>query len=140
MNLFRKKSVDQIINSSEGGEHKLKRTLGPWSLVSLGIGAIIGAGLFSLTGIAAAENAGPAVVLSFVVAAFGAVGRVGDHPEFSGPGNEGAGAAFAVGVEHGQMRVAAADLKRSVFGAEVEGKQGQQGEQQTGHFSKVSLY
>ena len=70
MNLFLKKPIKQIIASSEGGTHKLKRTLGPVSLISLGIGAIIGAGLFSLTGIAAAENAGPAVVLSFVVAAF----------------------------------------------------------------------
>lgn len=71
MNLFVKKPINAIIASSEGGEHQLKRTLGPLSLVSLGIGAIIGAGLFSLTGIAAAENAGPAVVLSFVVAAVG---------------------------------------------------------------------
>ncbi len=71
MNLFVKKPISQIIAASEGGEHTLKRSLGPWSLVSLGIGAIIGAGLFSLTGIAAAENAGPAVVLAFVVAAVG---------------------------------------------------------------------
>ncbi len=71
MNLFVKKPISQIIASSQAGEHQLKRTLGPTSLVSLGIGAIIGAGLFSLTGIAAAENAGPAVVLSFMVAAVG---------------------------------------------------------------------
>ncbi len=71
MNLFVKKPIHQIIATSEEGEHKLQRTLGPVSLISLGIGAIIGAGLFSLTGIAAAENAGPAVVLSFVVAAVG---------------------------------------------------------------------
>ena len=63
--------VERLIATSEGGEYKLKRTLGPMSLVSLGIGAIIGAGLFSLTGIAAAENAGPAVTLSFAIAAFG---------------------------------------------------------------------
>ena len=49
----------------------LRRTLGAANLVSLGIGAIIGAGLFSLTGIAAADYAGPAVVLSFLVAAVG---------------------------------------------------------------------
>jgi APA family basic amino acid/polyamine antiporter len=49
----------------------LSRSLGPLSLIALGIGAIIGAGLFSLTGIAAAENAGPAVVISFVLAAIG---------------------------------------------------------------------
>ncbi len=71
MNLFVKKPISRIIEASEGGEHQLKRSLGPWSLISLGIGAIIGAGLFSLTGIAAAENAGPAVILSFVVAAIG---------------------------------------------------------------------
>lgn len=71
MNLFVKKPIDQIVTESQDGEHTLKRTLGPKSLIALGIGAIIGAGLFSLTGIAAAENAGPAVVLSFVVAAIG---------------------------------------------------------------------
>lgn len=70
-NLFAKMPVSRLIATAEGGEHKLKRTLGPMSLISLGIGAIIGAGLFSLTGIAAAENAGPAVVLSFAIAAFG---------------------------------------------------------------------
>ncbi len=69
LSLFATKSLDRIIAESEAGEHKLKRTLGPMSLVSLGIGAIIGAGLFSLTGLAAAQNAGPAVVLSMVVAA-----------------------------------------------------------------------
>ena len=69
MNLFAKKPISDIIAQSEGGEHNLKKTLGPVSLVALGIGAIIGAGLFSLTGIAAAENAGPAVTLSFLVAA-----------------------------------------------------------------------
>jgi APA family basic amino acid/polyamine antiporter len=71
MNLFVKKPINDIISASEGGEHKLKKTLGPISLIALGIGAIIGAGLFSLTGIAAAENAGPAVVLSFAIAALG---------------------------------------------------------------------
>jgi APA family basic amino acid/polyamine antiporter len=56
-----------------GGGHvdEFKRTLGPVSLIALGIGAIIGAGIFSLTGIAAADNAGPAVVLSFMIAALG---------------------------------------------------------------------
>ena len=69
MNLFATKSVDQILAESESSEHKLKRTLGPGSLVALGIGAIIGAGLFSLTGLAAAQNAGPAIVISMIVAA-----------------------------------------------------------------------
>ncbi len=54
--------------ASEEGEHTLKRSLGPVNLITLGIGAIIGAGIFVLTGQAAALHAGPAVALSFVVA------------------------------------------------------------------------
>src|ERR1019366_9435310 len=53
---------------AETGENSLKRSLGPVSLVSLGVGAIIGAGIFVLTGAAAAKYAGPAIVLSFVLA------------------------------------------------------------------------
>ncbi|MFB3776847.1 MAG: amino acid permease [Bryobacteraceae bacterium] len=71
MSLLATKPLSRIRAESEGGAHTLKRTLGPASLVALGIGAIIGAGLFSLTGIAAAENAGPAIALSFVLAAVG---------------------------------------------------------------------
>src|ERR1051326_3618535 len=82
-NLFEKKSLDKIIAESEGGEVQLKKTLGPVNLVALGIGAIIGAGLFSLTGIAAAQNAGPAVVLSFVLAAIGCAFAGICYSEFS---------------------------------------------------------
>jgi APA family basic amino acid/polyamine antiporter len=71
MSLFAVKPVDRILAEAEGGAHRLKRTLGAWQLVALGIGAIIGAGLFSLTGLAAAENAGPAVVVSMIIAAVG---------------------------------------------------------------------
>jgi APA family basic amino acid/polyamine antiporter len=71
MNIFIKKPINQLIEAAEGGEYQLKRSLGALNLISLGIGAIIGAGLFTLTGMAASENAGPAVVLSFVVAAIG---------------------------------------------------------------------
>jgi APA family basic amino acid/polyamine antiporter len=53
------------------GEHTLKRTLGPWSLVALGIGAIIGAGLFVRTAAAIADRAGPSVTLAFIVAGVG---------------------------------------------------------------------
>ncbi|MDZ4364903.1 amino acid permease, partial [Brevundimonas sp.] len=64
--LFLKKSVVQI--QKEAAKSELKRTLGKWNLMSLGIGAIIGAGIFVLTGQVAAANAGPAIMLSFVVA------------------------------------------------------------------------
>lgn len=70
MSIFRTKSVHGLIaDASHGGG--LKQSLGPIDLVLLGIGAIIGAGLFSLTGVAAANNAGPAVTLSFIAAAIG---------------------------------------------------------------------
>src|SRR5690606_31348719 len=70
--MWYKKSVAKLIAEAEqSGEGTLKRSLSSLGLVALGVGAIIGAGLFSLTGIAAAENAGPAVMLSFVIAAIG---------------------------------------------------------------------
>ena len=64
----RRKSVTQI--QAEANTHALKRTLGKWNLVSLGIGCIIGAGIFVMTGTAAANHAGPAIILSFVLAGF----------------------------------------------------------------------
>jgi len=72
MSLFVKKPLAGLIaESKESGEHTLKKTLGAWGLVALGIGAIIGAGLFSITGGAAANQAGPAITISFIVAALG---------------------------------------------------------------------
>jgi APA family basic amino acid/polyamine antiporter len=67
---FKTKSIESILKESDEGA-KLKKSLTAFSLILLGVGAIIGAGLFSLTGIAAANNAGPAVTLSFIVAASG---------------------------------------------------------------------
>jgi APA family basic amino acid/polyamine antiporter len=64
--LFAKKSVEQIQAEYHRGE--LKRTLGPINLVSLGVGAIIGAGIFVITGQAAATAAGPALIISFIIA------------------------------------------------------------------------
>ncbi|HXK02335.1 MAG TPA: amino acid permease [Verrucomicrobiae bacterium] len=83
MSLFETKSLDRIKAEAEGGEQHLKKTLGPVNLIALGIGAIIGAGLFSLTGIAAADNAGPAVVISFVIAAIGCAFAGMCYSEFS---------------------------------------------------------
>jgi basic amino acid/polyamine antiporter, APA family len=72
--LFVKKPMNQLMEEAgQTGEHSLKRTLGPMSLISLGIGAIIGAGIFVLTGAAAAQYAGPAIILSFVLAGIGCV-------------------------------------------------------------------
>jgi APA family basic amino acid/polyamine antiporter len=66
--LFARKALEEIQEEALDETHGLKRSLGSWSLVLLGIGAIIGAGIFVLTGHAAATNAGPGVVLSFVLA------------------------------------------------------------------------
>ena len=54
VSIFRTKSIDALIAASEDPEKKLRRTLGPWSLTALGIGAVIGSGIFTLTGTAAA--------------------------------------------------------------------------------------
>ncbi len=69
MSLFATKPIDQIIaESQETGEHTLKRALSALDLTTLGIGAIIGTGIFVLTGQAAGSNAGPAVIIAMVIA------------------------------------------------------------------------
>ena len=68
-NLLAKKPLESILNEvQETGEHSLRRALGALNLVTLGIGAIIGAGIFVITGQAAAQFAGPAILISFVLA------------------------------------------------------------------------
>lgn len=69
LNLFQKKSITALRAEATDKEHALERTLGPLNLTSMGIGAIIGAGFFVLTGFAAAEHAGPAVIISYAIAA-----------------------------------------------------------------------
>src|SRR5437764_336099 len=70
--LFARKPLNRLMGEAqEVGEHTLKRSLGPTNLVMLGIGAIIGAGLFVRTAAAIADRAGPSVVLAFVVAGVG---------------------------------------------------------------------
>lgn len=66
--IFAKKTIKSLLNEASEG-HGLKRTLGAVNLTTMGIGAIIGAGLFVLTGKAAAENAGPGILISFLLAA-----------------------------------------------------------------------
>ncbi|MEV5407608.1 amino acid permease [Thermopolyspora sp. NPDC052614] len=69
MDLFRTKSVEQSIRDTEDPRHRLRRSLSALDLTVFGVGVIVGTGIFVLTGRVARENAGPAVVLSFVVAA-----------------------------------------------------------------------
>src|ERR1051326_7707284 len=83
MSLFRQKSLETLLAQAAESDKGLKRTLGAWALVALGIGAIIGAGLFVRTAAAAAECAGSAVTLSFVVAAIGCAFAGLCYAEFS---------------------------------------------------------
>jgi len=81
--IFKKPLSWLLQESGQEGSHTLKRTLSAFQLVTLGIGGIIGAGLFSLSGLAAANNAGPAVTLSFIVAAIGCAFSGLCYAEFS---------------------------------------------------------
>ncbi len=81
--LFAKKSLEKLLAQADDGEKSLKRTLTSFSLVMLGIGAIIGAGLFVRTAMAAANNAGPSVTLAFVVAGVGCAFAGLCYAEFS---------------------------------------------------------
>ena len=71
MSIFRKKPIAALELNEITGEHTLKRSLTAWGLIALGIGAIIGAGLFVRTAAAAAQNAGPSVTIGFMIAALG---------------------------------------------------------------------
>jgi APA family basic amino acid/polyamine antiporter len=82
MDLFRRKSVTSLQLEAET-DHSLKRALGALNLTMLGIGAIIGTGIFVLTGTVAAQNAGPAVVLSFVLAGLASIFAALCYAEFA---------------------------------------------------------
>jgi APA family basic amino acid/polyamine antiporter len=82
MSLFATKPIKTLLAEAEG-DKSLKRTLGPLSLIALGIGAIIGAGIFTLTGVAAATHAGPALTYSFILAAIGCAFAGICYSEFS---------------------------------------------------------
>src|SRR6184192_2200051 len=77
--LFAVKPVEVLLAEMEG-ENRLRRVLGPVSLTALGVGAIIGAGIFVLTGLAAHDKAGPGLILSFVVAGSAAHSRASATP------------------------------------------------------------
>src|SRR5213596_1402228 len=82
MNLFRRKSVTQL-QADALTDQRLKRALGATNLTMLGIGAIIGTGIFVLTGTVAAQNAGPAVILSFVLAGVASIFAALCYSEFA---------------------------------------------------------
>jgi basic amino acid/polyamine antiporter, APA family len=82
MNLFRRKSVTDL-QAEAMTDHSLKRALGAVNLTALGVGAIIGTGIFVLTGTVAAQNAGPAVVLSFVLAGIASIFAALCYSEFA---------------------------------------------------------
>ena len=67
-NLLKTKSIEQLVGDVEHGSKALRRSLTAWDLTLLGIGAIIGTGIFVLTGTAAANQAGPAIMMSYLVA------------------------------------------------------------------------
>lgn len=80
--LLVRKPMDQLMKEASS-TRELKRVLGPLNLTTLGIGAIIGAGIFVLTGQAAAQYAGPAIVFSFLISGFGAAMAALCYTEFA---------------------------------------------------------
>src|SRR5438045_9229056 len=84
MSIFATKSIEQIKVEQLGqGEGGAKRVLGPTQLIMLGVGAIIGTGIFVLTGQAAAANAGPAIVISMLIAGLASVLAALCYSEFA---------------------------------------------------------
>ncbi|HNP33367.1 MAG TPA: amino acid permease, partial [Flavobacterium sp.] len=83
MSIWKRKPLNQLLSEADESEKGLKKTLTATGLTALGVGAIIGAGLFSITGMAAAQNAGPGITISFVVAALGCVFAGLCYAEFS---------------------------------------------------------
>jgi APA family basic amino acid/polyamine antiporter len=81
-NIFAKKDLELLL-SEMAGEHRLHRVLGPISLTALGVGCIIGAGIFALTGVAAANYAGPSIIVSFAIAGLGCAFAALCYAEFA---------------------------------------------------------
>ena len=81
-NLFAKKPLALLLEEMKG-ENRLRRVLGPVTLTSLGVGAIIGTGIFVLTGVAAHDKAGPGLILSFVAAGIACIFAALCYAEFA---------------------------------------------------------
>src|SRR3954466_6064717 len=80
--LFRTKPLSLLLEEM-AGEHRLRRVLGPVQLTALGVGAVIGTGIFVLTGVAAHDKTGPALMLSFVVAGMACIFAALCYAEFA---------------------------------------------------------
>jgi len=80
--LFKRKPLS-LVHEEMKGENRLRRVLGPWSLTSLGVGCVIGAGIFVITGKAAHDKAGPALMLSFVIAGLACIFSALCYAEFA---------------------------------------------------------
>ncbi|MFY0544341.1 amino acid permease [Brevibacillus sp. H7] len=83
MSLLRKKPISELLEQASGKQGALRKALGAFDLTMLGIGAIIGTGVFVLTGVAAAEHAGPALVLSFILSGLACVFAALCYAEFA---------------------------------------------------------
>ncbi|MET3292929.1 UNVERIFIED_CONTAM: APA family basic amino acid/polyamine antiporter [Brevibacillus sp. OAP136] len=83
MSLFRKKSIETMLAQATNHDTSLRKSMGAFDLTMLGIGAIVGTGIFVLTGVAAAEHAGPALVISFILAALACVFAALCYAEFA---------------------------------------------------------
>ncbi|WP_308639680.1 amino acid permease [Paenibacillus silvisoli] len=83
MSLFRKKSISSLLSEPSGKGGGLKKALGAFDLTMLGVGAVIGTGIFVLTGVAAAKYAGPALVISFILAGLACVFTALCYAEFA---------------------------------------------------------
>ncbi len=81
--LLRTKPLDRILGQAAQKEGGLKRVLGAWDLTAIGVGAIIGAGIFVLTGTAAKEAAGPAIMVSYIFAGFACILAAFCYTEFA---------------------------------------------------------
>ncbi|HET6654817.1 MAG TPA: amino acid permease [Gammaproteobacteria bacterium] len=81
--LIRRKSVEQL-QAEAGQSHDFRRTMGVWQLTAIGVGAIVGVGVFVLAPHQAALNAGPAIVISFLIAGFGSACAALSYAEFAG--------------------------------------------------------
>ena len=82
--ILRRKPIDQIQDETEGGEGTLTRSLGLWQLTAIGVGGIIGAGIFTLAGTVAHNTAGPAVLVSFLIAGVASAAAALSYAEFAG--------------------------------------------------------